>query len=123
MEIISRAYHLYLIVYGGNSITRKFDEGVFPVPEECEKVIVEIEHEYTHLKKDLLRNPNRYMILNYCTGLYLGDEDMAALKKKFPYSIIISKTDPCGIYINFEKESQFVYKYLVSQWLRLNTLV
>ena len=32
------------------------------------------------------------------------------LQNKFPY-------------INFEKESQFVYKYLVSQWLRLNRLV
>lgn len=123
MEINTRTYHLYLIIYGGNSLTKKFDEGVLPVQEESEKVIVTIVHEYTHLKKDLLQNPNRYMILNYCTGLYLGDEDLPALKKKFPISIIISKTDPCTIYINFEKESQFVYKYLISQWLRLNTLI
>ncbi|MEO7314840.1 MAG: hypothetical protein ABIW47_06620 [Ginsengibacter sp.] len=123
MEINTRAYHLYLIVYGGHALTKKFDEGIFPVQEECEKVIVEIEHEYIHLKKDLLQNPNRYMILNYCTGLYLGDEELPELKKKFSNSIIISKSDPCTIYINFEKESQFVYKYLVSQWLRLNSLV
>ena len=123
MEYINSPYHFYLIIYGGNSLTKKFGGGVFLVQEECEKVIMEIEHEYTHLKKDLIQNPNRYMILNYCTGLYLGDEDMQTLKKRFSHAIIISKTDPCNLYIDFEKESQFVYKYLVSQWLRLNTLV
>ena len=123
MEIKNRTYHFYLIIYGGDSLTKKFDEGVFPVQEECEKVIVVVEHEYSHLKRDLLHNPNRYMILNYCTGLYLGNEEFRSLKKKFSNAIIISKIDPCDIYINFEKESPFVYKYLVSQWLRLNALV
>ena len=123
MEIKNKPYHFYLIIYGGNSLTKKLTEGVFPVKEECEKILLEIENEYARLKKDLHQNPNRYMILNYSTGLYLGDEDMLALKKKFFNAIIISKTDPCTIYIDFEKETQFVYKYLVSQWLRLNTLI
>ncbi len=123
MEIINRPYHFYLIIYGGNSLTKKIVEGVIPVQEECEKVISEIDHQYARLKKDLLQNPNRYMILNYSTGLYLGEEEMQALRSKFSSAIIISKTEPGDIYINFEKKSQFVYKYLVSQWLRLNTLV
>ena len=123
MEIKNRPYHLYLIIYGGNSLTQKFEEGVIPVQEESEKVILQIEEKYTHLKADLFRNPNRYMILNYSTGLYLGEENMPDLKVKFSHALIISKTDPCNIYINFEKESQFVYKYLVSQWVRLNSLV
>ena len=116
-------YHFYLIIYGGSSLTKKFDEGIFSVQEEYEKVIVEIEREYAQLQKDLHLNPNRYMILNFSTGLYLGNEHVSILKKMFSKAIIISKTDPCSIYINFEKESQFVYKYLVSQWLRLNKLV
>lgn len=123
MEIKRKPYHFYLIIYGGNSLTRNFAEGVFPGKEESEKLISEIENEYAHLKQDLHHNPNRYMILNYSTGLYLGDEDMPVLKNKFSNAIIICKADPCTIYIDFEKESQFVYKYLVSQWLRLNTLV
>lgn len=123
MEISLKPYHFYLIIYGGSSLTKKFAEGIFPVEEECEKVVVEIEREYAQLQKDLHQNPNRYMIMNFSTGLYLGNEDLDTLKKKFSNAIIISKTDPCSIYINFEKESQFVYKYLVSQWLRLNKLV
>lgn len=123
MEIIDTPYHFYLIIYGGNSLTNKFREGVLHAAEEFEKVIVEIEHEYAQLKKDLYQNPNRYMILNYCTGLYLGNEDMVALSNKFAKAIIISKTEPNSIYINFEKESRFIFKYLVSQWIRLNTLV
>ena len=123
MEFNQEQYHFYLIIYGGNSLTKKFEEGIFPVEEECEKVLIEMEREYAHLQKDLHQNPNRYMILNFTTGIYLGNEDSVTLKKKFSQAIIISKTDPSYIYINFEKESQFVYKYLVSQWLRLNKLV
>lgn len=123
MEMNQEQYHFYLIVYGGTSLTKKFEEGVIAVEEECEKVIVDIERQYAQLKKDLNQHPNRYMILNFCTGLYLGNENVSSLKKRFSQAIIISKTDPCSIYINFEKESQFVYKYLVSQWLRLNKLV
>ncbi|MEO6682862.1 MAG: hypothetical protein ABIN48_08540 [Ginsengibacter sp.] len=123
MEIKSSTYHFYLVIYGGNSLAQKIEGGVFPVPEEHEKVIIEIENEYAHLQKDLFHNPNRYMILNLFAGLYLGVEDMQALNKKFPHAIIISKVDPTSIYINFEKNSQFVYKYLISQWLRLNTLI
>lgn len=123
MEINQEQYHFYLVIYGGTSLTKKFEEGVFPVEEECEKLVADIVKEYAQLKKDLHLNPNRYMILNFSTGLYLGNENVAMLKKKFSRAIIISKTDPCSIYINFEKESQFVYKYLVSQWLRLNKLV
>lgn len=120
MEINQKHYHFYLIIYGGNSLTKKFEEGIFSVDEEYEKVVIPMEREFARLQKDLHQNPNRYMILNFSTGLYLGNEDMDRLKKKFSDAIIISKTDPCSIYINFEKESQFVYKYLVSQWLRLN---
>lgn len=123
MEMNQEQYHFYLIIYGGNSLTKRFEEGVIAVEEECEKVIVEIEREYAQLKRDLNQHPNRYMILNFSTGLYLGNENVSSLKKRFSQAIIISKTDPCSIYINFEKESQFVYKYLVSQWLRLNKLV
>ena len=123
MEIHQELYHLYLIIYGGSSLTKKFEEGIFPVEDECEKVVIEIEREYAQMQKDLYQNPNRYMILNFTTALYLGNEDMRTLRKKFSQAIIISKTDACSIYINFEKESQFVYKYLVSQWLRLNKLV
>lgn len=123
MEINQETYHFYLLVYGGSSITRKFEEGIFPVEEECEKVVIEIEREYALMQKDLVQNPNRYMILNFSTALYLGNEDMSSLKRKFSKAIIISKTDAVSIYINFEKKSQFVYKYLVSQWLRLNKLV
>lgn len=123
MDINQPQYHFYLIIYGGNSLTKKFDQGVFPVEEECEKVVVEIEREYAQLQKDLHLNPNRYMILNFTTGLYLGNEEVTSLQRKFPKAIIISKTDPCSLHINFEKESQFVYKYLVSQWLRLNKLI
>ena len=123
MEITQDQYYFYLIVYGGTSLTKKFEEGVFPVEEEREKLVIELEREYAQLQKDLHHNPNRYMILNFSTGLYLGNEDIGTMKKKFSNAIIISKTDPCSIYINFEKESQFVYKYLVSQWLRLNKLV
>ncbi len=123
MDIKNKPYNFYLITYGGNSITKKIVEGIFPVQDECEKVIIQIENEYKRLEQDLVRNPNRYMILNYCTGLYLGDEDMQTLNKKFAQAIIISKTNPCDIYINFETEPKFVYKYLISQWLRLNTLV
>ena len=123
MEINQETYHFYLLSYGGSSITRKFEEGIFPVEEECEKVVIEIEREYAQMQKDLHQNPNRYMILNFSTALYLGNETMSNLKKKFSKAIIISKTDVVSIYINFEKESKFVYKYLVSQWLRLNKLV
>jgi hypothetical protein len=123
MEIKNRPFHFYLIVYGGNAITRKFTEGIFPEGEESEKIIMDIENDYCRLKKDLHLYPNRFMILNYCTGLYLCNEDLPELKLKFSDAVIISKTDPCNIYINFQKESQFVYKYLVSQWIRLNSLV
>lgn len=123
MEIKNKPYSFYLIIYGGNSLTKSFSRGIIPLKEECEKLILDIDYEYGWLKKDLVQNPNRYMILNYSTGLYLGNEDMSALKLKFSKAIIISKTDPCTIYIDFETESQFVHKYLVSQWIRLNALV
>ncbi len=123
MEINQDQYHFYLIIYGGSSLTNKFEEGIFPVEEECEKLVIEMEREYAQLQKDLHHNPNRYMILNFSSGLYLGNDQLSSLKTKFSNAIIISKTDPCSIYINFEKGSQFVYKYLVSQWLRLNKLV
>lgn len=123
MNLNQYIYHFYLIIYGGKALTEKFENGILYDHEDYEKTIISINKEYSHLQKDLHQNPNRYMIVNYNTGLYLGAENLLEMKKKFPDAIVITKIDVSYFYFDFEKESQFVYKYLVSQWLRLNSLV
>ena len=123
MNINQYTFHFYLVIYGGKALTEKFDNGILYDNEDYEKTIASVSKDYSRLQKDLHQNPNRYLIVNYNTGLYLGEENLVEMKKKFSEAVLITKIDISSFYIDFEKESQFVYKYLVSQWLRLNSLV
>jgi hypothetical protein len=118
------SYNLYLIIYTLPKETRKMieEEEPFNFSEEFEELGNSTFQMYTHLETNLHDNKNRFVVLNFNVGLYLGCETLQEIKNKFYEADIISKINPVDFKIVLDDKTKIEYNYLINKWVEFNQL-
>jgi hypothetical protein len=72
----SKTYHLYLVIYTLEKETRKMieQENPFKYPDQLEDFGDIVYNQFCDLEKNVAYFKNRFIILNFNVGLYLGQK-------------------------------------------------
>lgn len=118
------SYNLYLIIYTLTTETRRMIEEVvqFDSSEECEELGNATLQSYSYIEENLYDNKNRFIILNFNVGLYLGCETLQEIKKKFSEAGIISGINTVNFKIVLDNKTKIEYNYLINKWVEFNQL-
>ena len=122
--MVTTSYNLFLIIYTLPKETRKMieEKEPFNFPDEFEELGNSILQQYTYLETNLYDNKNRFVILNFNVGLYLGCETLQEIKNKFYEADIISEINPVNFKIVLDDKTKIEYNYLINKWVEFNQL-
>lgn len=120
---LDNPFKFYLIIFTLPKETRKMieEKEAFKYDDEFEDFGMKVNESFGILKAMQIKHQNRFVILNYNIGLYLGSESLHYLKDKlFIEASIITLINPSELKVELDPTTKLEYEYLINQYITLN---